>query len=150
VAESQSLARHEARLRHRAFDGVDHQQHGVDHRQHAFHFTAEVGVPGRVDDVDARAAVFDRAILGQDGDTPLTLDVVRVHDTLGHLFMGGEGAGLAQQAVHQRGLAVVDVGDDGDVADRAICHGTQWLTEDEMPRSRAEGARTIPESSAGF
>ena len=27
-----------------------------------------------------------------------------------------EGAGLLQQAVDQRGLAVVDVGDDGDVA----------------------------------
>ena len=32
------------------------------------------------------------------------------------LLAGAEGAGLLQQLVDQRGLAVVDVGDDGDVA----------------------------------
>ena len=47
------------------------------------------------------------------------LDVVRVHDPLGDLLVRGEGAGLAQQLVDQRGLAMVDVGDDGDVADLA-------------------------------
>ena len=31
---------------------------------------------------------------------------------VGHLFLGVENAGLAQQLVHQRGLAVVDVRDD--------------------------------------
>ena len=44
------------------------------------------------------------------------LEVVGVHHALGHLLVRGEGAGLAQQLVDQRGLAVVDVGDDGDVA----------------------------------
>ena len=34
-----------------------------------------------------------------------------------HLLVGAEGAALAQQLVDQRGLAVVDMGDDGDVAD---------------------------------
>ena len=38
------------------------------------------------------------------------------------LLVGGEGAGLLQQAVDQRGLAMVDVGDDRDIADRAV-HG---------------------------
>ena len=33
-----------------------------------------------------------------------------------HLLVGAEGAALAQQGVHEGGLAVVDVGDDGDVA----------------------------------
>ena len=47
------------------------------------------------------------------------LDVVRVHDALGDVLVRGEGAGLAQQLVDQRGLAVVDVGDDGDVAEGA-------------------------------
>jgi hypothetical protein len=36
-----------------------------------------------------------------------------------NLLVGGEGAGLAEQLVHQGGLAVVDVGDDGDVAEGA-------------------------------
>ena len=49
------LAQHEACLGKGAFAGVDEQQHAVDHRQPAFDLTAEVGVPGRVDDVDLRA-----------------------------------------------------------------------------------------------
>ena len=58
----------------------------------------------------------DGAVLGQDGDAALALQVVAVHHALGHLLVVAEGAGLAQQLVDQRGLAVVDVGDDGDVA----------------------------------
>jgi hypothetical protein len=42
--------------------------------------------------------------------------LMRVHDARAHLLVRGEGAGLLQELVHQRGLAVVDVGDDGDVA----------------------------------
>ncbi len=33
------------------------------------------------------------------------------------LLVGAEGAGLAQELIDERGLAVVDVGDDCDVAD---------------------------------
>jgi hypothetical protein len=36
---------------------------------------------------------------------------------LGDGFVGTEGAGLAEHGVDEGGLAVVDVGDDGDVAD---------------------------------
>ena len=143
-AERQRLARDEARLRHRAFDGVDHQQHRVDHREHAFHFAAEVGVPGRVDDVDARAAVFDGAVLRQDRDAAFLFDVVRVHDPLGDFLVRGEGAGLTQQAVDQRGLAMVDVRDDRDVSNREICHRTHGLTRGKGRAGRGQGARTVP------
>ena len=37
---------------------------------------------------------------------------------LGHALVGAEHAGLGEQLVHERGLAMVDVGDDGDVAKR--------------------------------
>ena len=56
-SQRERLARNEAGLRHRAFDGIDQQQHAVDHRQHALDLAAEIGVPGRVDDVDMRAVV---------------------------------------------------------------------------------------------
>ncbi len=78
----------------------------------------------RVDDVDVRVAVLDRAVLRQDRDPALALDVVAVHHALGDVLVVLEGAGLLQQLVDQRGLAVVDVGDDGDVANVA-CHGKQ-------------------------
>ena len=114
-----ALRGHEAGLRHRAFDRIDQQQHAVDHRQHALDLAAEVGVARGVDDVDVRAFVIDRAVLGQNGDAALLFQVVGVHDALGDLLVRGEGAGLAQQLVDQGGLAVVDVGDDGDIAECA-------------------------------
>ena len=65
-----------------------------------------------------RVSVPDhRGALGQDGDAALPLQVVAVERALGHLLMLPEGAGLAEQLVDQGGLAVVDMGDDGDVAD---------------------------------
>ena len=120
--QRQRLARDEARLRHRALDRVDQHQHAVDHRQRALDLAAEVAVAGGVDDVDVHAGVVQRRVLGEDGDAALALEVVAVHHALFQVLVGGEHAGLAQQLVDQRGLAVVDVGDDGDVANGSF-HG---------------------------
>src|SRR5207244_3784331 len=49
----------------------------------------------------------------------LALDVVRVHHPLGDVLVRGKGARLLQQLVDQGGFAVVDVGDDGDIAKSA-------------------------------
>ena len=147
-AEAESLAQDEARLRHRAFGGVDEEDHAVDHGEDALHFAAEVGVAGGVDDVDLHFGrmdedgrkvvtgggvrrlvvhrmaegvgtvdeVTDRGVLGQDGDAALALQIVRVHDPLVDLLVGADGAGLLEEGVDERGLAVVDVRDDRDVA----------------------------------
>ena len=61
--------------------------------------------------------IADGGVLGEDGDPALFLEVVRVHDALVHLLVGADGAGLAEERVDERGLPVVDVGDDGNVAD---------------------------------
>jgi hypothetical protein len=64
--------------------------------------------------------VVDRAVFRQNGDAALFFDRVGIHDPLGDLLVRGEGAGLLEQAlVDQRGLAVVDVGNDGDVSEGA-------------------------------
>ena len=52
-AALQRLLQHEPRLRHRAFEGVDQQQRAVGHAEHALDLAAEVGVAGRVDEVEA-------------------------------------------------------------------------------------------------
>ncbi len=143
----QGLARDEACLWHRSFDRIDEQQHAVHHRQYPLDFAAEVGVAGRIDDVDARAAILDGAVLGEDGDAALALDVVGIHDALAHPFVGRKGPRLVQQAVDQRGLAVVDVRDDGDVADRAI-HG--WLAAVRVsPAGKARGSAVSEKGCAG-
>jgi hypothetical protein len=66
-----------------------------------------------------RALPLHGAVLRQDGDAALLFEVVAVHHAFGDLLVLAEGAALAQQLVDQRGLAMVDVGDDGDVADLA-------------------------------
>jgi hypothetical protein len=111
----------ETGLGHRAVHRIHHQEHAVHHGQHPLHFAAEVGMAGGIHDVDAvfGIALFqaDGGVLRQDGDAAFLLQVVGVHDPLGKGRTGVQGAGLTEQAVHQGGLAMVDVGDDGDVAE---------------------------------
>ena len=116
-AERERLAGDELGLRHRPFGGVDQQDHAVDHRQDALDLGAEIGVAGRVDDVDVGAVPVDRRALGEDGDPALLLEVGRIHRPLLDALVVAEGAGLAEQLVDQRGLAVIDVGDDRHVAE---------------------------------
>ena len=138
-AVREGLLRDEARLRHRAVHRVHQQQHRVHHRQHALDLAAEVGVPGRVDDVDAVAVPEDGGVLGEDGDAALALQRVRVHHALGRDLAGVERAGLPEQLVDQRGLAVVDMGDDRNVAQLRGQGGGHGGA-----RGR-KGARSIPE-----
>ena len=112
-----ALRHHELGLRQRAFGGVHQHQRAVHHVEDAFDLAAEIGVARGVDDVDAGVLPDHRGGLGQDGDAALALEIVGVHRALGHPLILAEGAGLLQQAVDQGGLAVVDMGDDGDVAE---------------------------------
>ena len=114
-AHAQRLAEHEFGLRHRSFGGVHQDQRAVDHAENALHLAAEIGVARRVDDIDPRIVPNHRGAFGENGDPALALDVVRIHGALGHLLVFAEGAALAQQAIDQGRLAVVDVGDDGDI-----------------------------------
>ena len=110
------LAQDEAGLGQRPLGGVDQQQDPVDHGQAALDLAAEVGVARGVDDVELDVAVVDRGVLGEDRDPLLALEVHRVHHPLGDVLALAEGAGLPQHLVDQRRLAVVDVGNDGDVS----------------------------------
>ena len=121
-AALQGLGEHEAGLRHGAFGRVDQHQRAVGHPQHALDLAAEVGVARRVDDVDLHAAVGDGDVLGQDGDPPFALQVVGVEDLLADQLRIAVAAALAQHAIDKRRLAVVNVGDNGHVADVLTSH----------------------------
>ena len=103
--------------------GVDEQHHAVHHRQRPLHLTAEVGVAGRVDDVDQQIVVVNGGVLREDGDAALALELVAVHRALGDAFVGAKDAALMEQRVDQRGLAVIDVGNDGDIAAQRVGDG---------------------------
>ena len=110
------LGDHELGLRQRAFGGIDQHQGAVHHVEDALDLAAEIGVAGRIDDIDAAVVPGHRGDLGQDGDAALALEIVGIHRALGDALVVAERARLLQQPVDQRGLAVVDMGDDGDVA----------------------------------
>src|SRR5690606_3271595 len=137
--------------------GVDEQHDPVDHRQGTLDLATEVGVAGGVDDVDrdrvpaVLGVVLHRRVLGEDRDALLTFQVAGVHHALVDLveLVGGEGTGLLEHAVDDGGLAVVDVGDDGDVADVVTLdgqsHGLAYSRNgEEWPCADGCGARTLP------
>ena len=76
------LAQHETRLRLRAVRGIHHQQHAVDHVHDALDFAAEIRVAGSVHDVDVVILVFERGVLGANGDALFALEIHRIHDAL--------------------------------------------------------------------
>jgi hypothetical protein len=73
-------------------------------------------VPRGVDDVHPDLADLDRGLLGEDRDALLALQVHRVHHAIDDRLVLAERPRLAEHRVDERGLAVVDVGDDRDVA----------------------------------
>jgi len=79
-------------------------------------------VPGRVDQLQDVARVVDPHVLGLDGDAALALDVHRVEVLCAHETRV-DGAGQLQDPVRERGLAVVDVRNDGKVPDFAGIDG---------------------------
>ena len=116
VAQLQGLGEDEPGLGHGALGGVHQQDDAVDHFQDALHLAAEIGVAGGVDNVDLGVAVLDGGIFGQDGDAPLPLQIAGVHYAVHDLLVFPVDAALLEHLVHQGGLAVVHVGDNGDVS----------------------------------
>ena len=104
-----------------ALTGVHHQERALARGQTAADLIGEVDVAGGVDQVED---VFETILglivqahrLGLDGDAPFALDLHIVEHLLLHL-PGGQAAGFLDQAVGEGGLAVVNMGDDGKVAD---------------------------------
>ena len=113
------LHRDESRLRLRAFEGIDEDQHAVGHAEHSFDFATKVGVAGRVHDVDLHALVIQRDILRENRDAALTFEIVRVEHAGLSQFRIAKLAALLEQRIDERRLAVIDVRDDRDVANVA-------------------------------
>ena len=114
------------RLRLDALRRVDEQQRALARGERPRHLVGEVDVPRRVDQVeDVHLPVV--GLVGQpdrvrlDRDPALALEVHAVEDLRLHLARLERPRHL-EKTVGQRRLAVVDVGDDGEVADEARIH----------------------------
>ena len=116
MAQLQGTAEDETGLRHGAFRSVYQQDNAVDHLQDAFHFAAEVRMARSIHNVDLGIAIGDGGVLGQDGDATFPFQVTGVHHALYHRLVISVHTALLEHGVHQGGLAVVNVGDDGDIS----------------------------------
>ena len=74
-------------------------------------------------------------IRDRDGNAALALLVVAVQHALVNLLVLAEHAAGVQQAVDDGGLAVVNVRDNGDVADVLLLHAFLLLSIQAMPKS---------------
>ncbi len=112
----QSLSQHKFGLRHGPLIGVYHEDHAVDHLQHTLYLAAEIRMARGIDDIDLRILIKYGRVLGQDGDAPLPLDIVGIHNALCHFLIGPEHAALLQKLVYQSGLAMVNMGNDCNIS----------------------------------
>lgn len=126
-AQLQRLAQNETGLGKGAFGRVHQQDYPIHHGQSPFHFPAEVGMTGGIDNIDAHAFPGDSTVLGCNGDAAFTLQLHAVHDAVIHMLIGPEHAALPEHGVDKRGLAMIDVSDDGDIAQRFVAGGrSHW------------------------
>jgi len=121
-ASRKGFLRHIPGLRHGPFNCVDEQQNRVDHRQNAFDLTAKIGVTRGIHDIDAIAAIFNRRVFGQYRDATLSFELIAVHDPIDFGIRQPKGARLLQQTIDQGGLAVIDVGNNCDIAKLNLGH----------------------------
>ena len=110
-----------------ALGRVDDEDRALAGLEGVAHLVGEVDVAGRVDQVEAVGQAVARLVLEADGprldrDALLALEVHRIEDLARHLAPVDRVRQL-QQPVGERGLAVIDVGDDREVAQAVLGDG---------------------------
>ena len=113
----QSLAQYELGLWHGTFKCIYYQNYTIYHLENTLYLAAEVGMSRCVDDIDLGIFIIYGGVLGEDGNTTFAFDVVGVHDTFRNFLILTEYTTLLQQFIHKCRLAMIDMGNDRDIAD---------------------------------
>ena len=115
-ANFKGLGEDKAGLRHRPFLGIDEEQNTIDKAEDPFDLAGKIGMAGGVDNIDFKVFKEYTGMFCEDCDPALFFLVVAVHYSFRDLFVVAKDIGLFKQAVEQGGFSMVDVGDDGDIA----------------------------------
>ena len=75
-----------------------------------------------IDDVDLDVVIQDCRVFCQDRDATLAFQVVGIHDTDRHIFVGAKYAALFQHGIDERRFAMVNVGDDCNISQVSSLH----------------------------
>src|SRR3546814_3712978 len=83
---------------------------------------AEIGVTRGIDDVDPRQfrafTPFDAGAFRTDRDSAFFFEIVRIHRAFFDTLVVAKGPRLAEQLVDAGGFSMIDVGDNGTIAQR--------------------------------
>ena len=122
------------RLRLDPLGAVHHQQRAFDRAHGAGDLIGEIHMARRVDQVEhvgltVLCAVFDAHGVGLDRDAALALDIHGVEQLFLHVPVGHRIGGL-NEPVGKGGFPVVDMGDDGEIADLGeLCHARGYAVK---------------------
>ena len=116
----QSLLENEPSLRQWSFRRVDEEDRPIHHGERTLDLSPEIGVSGGIQDIYLDAFPENGTIFRGDGDPALALKVHAVHEPFRLFLAFAEQPRLLEHCVHERGFAVVDVGDDGNIPDLGI------------------------------
>ena len=145
------------RLRLDALGGIDHEHGAFACGQAAADLVSEVDMTRGVDEVELVGlaiigGIVDANSLAFDGDAAFALDVHAVKQLSLHIAMR-HGAGHLQNAVGERGLAMVDMGDDAEISDMGwVGHVPSCFLDAlllrrlhaDAPQAGATALRTMP------
>ena len=70
----------------------------------------------RVDNIDARLVPNHRSRFGENGDAALFFQITAIHQPLIDRLIVAKQTGLLQNRVNERGFAMVDMSDNGNIA----------------------------------
>ena len=97
--------------------------------QNVLDFAAEVGVAGRIDDVELDVAVANRGVFGENGNAALFFERIGIHHARFDVLALAEDAALLEHGVDEGSLAMIDMGNNSDVSNiGASFHGQPGLT----------------------
>ncbi len=119
------------RLRLDALAGIDHQDRALARGERPADFVGEIHVAGRVHQVKDIVLAVPRLVVQPDGlrldrDAALALDIHGIEHLVAEVALI-HAAGQLDQPIGQRRLAMVDMGDDREVADmRKVSHRPGW------------------------
>ena len=116
MSQFQSFLKDKTGLGHGAFGGVHQQNDSIDHLEDTLYLAAEISMSRGIDDIDFYALIMGGGVFCKDGNAPFPFQVAGVHHSFGYHLVFPEGAALLKHFVHQGGLSMVDVGDNGNIA----------------------------------
>ena len=72
-------------------------------------------MPGSIYDINLGSLIHNSGIFGKNRDTSFALNIIGIHDPVGHVLIFPEYAALLEQLVYKCRFTMINVGDDRNI-----------------------------------